>query len=128
MNKFHRRFFFLYALGIFLCVFPVTIAIIFYFPLWAGRGAATLLSGFSLILIIMAAVPLIKFAKQIFKSPAAYLMWFAAFTVFFMLSRIANDMTVICFVGFTSNILGAGVCKLAESCKRKGEMKNERQV
>ena len=128
MNKSHRKFFLLNAAGISLCVLPVTASIILYFPIWAERGAPTLLSGFSLILLLMAVTPLIRLAKQALKSPAAYLMWFLAFIVFFMLSEIANDMTVICFVGFISNLLGAVFFKLAKRYGRKRDSENEGQI
>ena len=128
MSKAKIRLFILNALGLIICVLPVTTSIIFYFPIWAERGAPTLLSGFSLILILMAAVPIIKFAKQALTSPAAYLMWFVAFIIFFMLSEISKDMTVICFVGFISNLCGAVLFRLAERYKRKRDSENEGQV
>lgn len=128
MNKTRRRCFLMNAAGIILCVLPVSASIVFYFPVWAERGAPTLLSGFALILMLMATVPIVRLAKQALKSPAAYLMWLSAFVIFFMLSEIARDMTVICFVGFVSNLLGAVFFKLAERYKRKSDRENEGQV
>lgn len=128
MNKTRGKFFLFNAAGLMLCVLPVTAAIIFYFPIWAERGAPTLLSGFSLLLILMAAVPAIKLIKRALRSPAAYLMWLTAFLIFFMLAEIAKDMSVICFVGFISNLCGAVFFKLAERYKRKRDADNEGQV
>ncbi len=48
-------------------------------------------------------------------------MWFLCFALFFSLSKIADEMTVISFVGFVSNLIGAGVFKLAG---RSGENEN----
>ena len=121
MNKPKRKFYLLYAVGLLLSVLPVLSSIAFYFPIWTNRGATAVISGFSLMLILMAAVPVIKLVKQALKSPAAYLMWFFAFVIFFMLSEIAEEMKVICFVGFISNLLGAMLFKLAERYKRVGE-------
>ena len=119
MTNIRPKIILLNAVGLAFCILPVTISIMLYFPIWRDRGAATLLSGFSLMLLLMAIVPLIKFVGRIFKSPSAYLMWFFAFVIFFMLSEIAQDMTVICFVGFISNLVGAVFFKLAERCRNK---------
>ena len=128
MNKARRKFYLLYAVGLILSVLPVLSSIILYFPIWVNRGAMTIISGFSLILMLMAIVPVIKLVKQVLKSPAAYLMWFVAFLIFFMLSEIADDMRVICFVGFISNLLGAVFFKLAERYKKTGVGANEGQI
>ena len=97
------------ALGIAVSVIPVSVAIFSYFPLWISRNDASLLSGISLLLICLAIVPLFKCLKQFWHSPSAPLMWFLAFILFFLLSRIASEMTVISFVGFVSNLIGT-VC------------------
>ena len=34
-------------------------------------------------------------------------MWLVSFLIFFCLSRIADEMTVISFVGFVGNLIGA---------------------
>ena len=125
MTKTRRKFYLFYAVGLFISVLPVLYSIILYFPIWADRGATTVISGLSLILILMATAPLIKLVKQAFKSPAAYLMWFVAFVIFFMLAEIADDVKVICFVGFISNLIGAIFFKLGERYRKTGEEKNE---
>ena len=125
MNKQRRKFYLLYALGLLFSVLPVASSIILYFPIWADRGATTVISGFSLILLLMAIAPAIKLVKQALKSPAAYLMWFIAFLIFFMLAEIAEDMKVICFVGFISNLVGAMIFKLAERYRKTGARENE---
>ena len=102
------------ALGIAISVIPVSVAIFSYFPLWIARKDASLLSGISLILICLAIVPLFKYAKQFLRSPSAPIMWFLAFALFLLLSRIAEEMTVISFVGFTTNVIGSVCFKLAK--------------
>lgn len=101
------------ALGIAVSVIPVTVSIFSYFPLWIARNDASLLSGISLLLICLAIVPIFKYLKQFLHSPSAPVMWLFSFILFLMLSRIAHEMTVISFVGFTTNLLGAFFFKLS---------------
>ena len=101
------------ALGMGISILPVAVSIFSYFPLWMRRGNASVLSGVSLFLICLAAVPLFKYLKQIMHSPSAPVMWFIVFVIFLLLSRIADEMTVISFVGFTTNLIGAFFFKLA---------------
>ena len=113
--------------GLIFCTVPVTVAILLYFPIWINKGASSLLSGCSLLLLLMAASPVIKIIKRLFRTPSSYVMWFIAFIIFFMLSEISKDMTVICFVGFVSNLVGAVFFKLSKKYSYKG-VKNEGQV
>jgi Co/Zn/Cd efflux system component len=41
-------------------------------------------------------------------------LWFISFLLFFSLSKIAEEMTVISFIGFTSNLIGAFFFKLGD--------------
>lgn len=90
-----------------LSILPAAICTCCYFPLWINRGPATIISGISLILILICAIPLFKLLKKHFASASAYMVWLILFVLFFMLSRIAREMTVITFVGFISNVIGA---------------------
>ena len=112
------------ALGLAISVIPVTVSVFSYFPLWIERGDASILSGISLILIGLAAVPLYKYFKQILRSPSAPVMWLIAFILFLSLSRIADEMTVISFVGLISNLIGSLIFKLARRYGKE-EVKNE---
>ena len=108
------------GLGLILCTVPVFWAVISYFPLWREAGGGRLLSGGALLLVILAWVPLFRFIKRLIASPSAYMMWLIIFIVFFMLSKIAEEMTVISFVGFVGNALGAVCFKFSEkSSERK---------
>lgn len=102
------------ALGLAVSVIPVTVAIISYFPIWARRGDASLLSGISLVLIAVALIPLYKHVRAALRSPSAPLMWLFSFLTFLLLSRIADEMTVISFVGFVTNIIGSLCFKQAK--------------
>ena len=114
MNNSAGKRFLLYSIGLLICTVPVVSSIILYFPIWKERSAAAALSGFTLLLILAALVPLFSTVKNMLRSPAAYTMWFIAFISFFFLSRIADEMTVISFVGFISNLIGAIFLKAAK--------------
>ena len=102
------------TLGVSICVIPVAVTIFSYFPLWIGREDASILSGVSLLLIGVALVPLFTYFRQILKSASAPIMWFILFVTFFLLSKIADEVTVISFVGFTTNLVGTLLFKLAK--------------
>ena len=114
------------ALGLIFSILPVVAAILTYFPIWKERGGGAVLSGFALLLCLLAFSPLFRLMKMILKSPSAYTMWFIVFIVFFMLSKIADEMTVIAFVGFVGNLIGSLFFRAA----RRGERRerDERQV
>lgn len=102
------------TLGVSICVIPVAVTIFSYFPLWIGREDASILSGVSLLLIGVALVPLFTYFRQILKSASAPVMWFILFVTFFLLSKIADEVTVISFVGLTTNLIGTLLFKLAK--------------
>ena len=97
----------LHILGFLLCILPPIICTASYFPIWKDSGQAV--SGGVLLLLLISAYPLYKFIKQSLTSPAAYTVWLILFIMFSLLSQIAVQMTVISFVGFIGNALGA-VC------------------
>ena len=107
------------ALGLVLCVVPVAASVLFYFPLWCTKGGGAVVSGFTVLLLILCVIPLGKHLRQIFKSPSGYMLWLTLFIIFLLLSKIADEMTVISFVGFVGNAMGAIAFKLAEKYKIK---------
>ncbi len=106
------------AAGIAFCTLPVMLAVLFYFPVWRARGGEAVISGFTLFLLLLCFVPMFKTMKKILHSPSAYTMWFIAFIAFFILSSIAEEMTVISFVGFIGNLIGAVFFKISEKDER----------
>ena len=120
MNKFTPKRILLFLVGLAVCTLPVLIAALSYFPIWSERGDGSIISGLLLLIVILAATPIFKAIKMLFRSPAAYLMWLFAFAVFFSLERIAHEMTVISLVGFISNVCGAFIFRL---CTRDTERK-----
>jgi chromate transport protein ChrA len=101
------------ALGLFFSVIPVAVSIFSYFPLWIAREDASILSGISLVLAAMALVPCFRYVKEAMRTASAPVMWLAIFIVFLLLSKIANEITVIAFVGFVGNLVGAVFFRLA---------------
>ncbi|MBQ7333534.1 MAG: hypothetical protein IJW38_04210 [Clostridia bacterium] len=96
-----------------LSVVPVSLATISYFPIWKKEGAVSMLSGFTLLLLLFSIIPLIKLFKKYFTSPTATNMWFIFFLVFFALSKIADEMVVISLVGYLGNLLASLIWKLS---------------
>ena len=104
--------------GIALCVVPVTVSILCYFPVWRAEGGEVLLSGVTMLLLALASLPLYKLLAHKLRSPAAYTVWLIAFLIFLALSKIADEMVVISFTGFVGNALGAIVYRLAEGGRK----------
>ena len=119
----HRKKLILTAFGLVFSTLPPLLAVLSYFPIWKDRGAEAILSGLSLCLILICAVPVIRAIKRALYSPSAPLLWFFLFILFFALSKIAEDITVIAFVGFISNIIGA---LFFAKAKRKEGDENEK--
>ena len=110
-------------LGLLLCIVPVAVCILKYFPVWTARGGETIFSAITLILIAIASVPLFSFIKRILRSPASYTVWLILFVLFFLMSNIADEMVVISFVGFTSNLLGAVCFRISKFFGARGDIK-----
>ena len=125
MNKGRGIAFLFSLLGLAVSTVPVGAVILSYFPIWAGRGGVTFLSGLTLLLLLLAIVPIFKLIRKHLESPSAPVMWFIAFIAFFSLSKISDEVTVISFVGFTSNLLGALFFKLSDKYKAKAQRENE---
>ena len=104
--------------GLIISTLPPLLAVLSYFPIWRERGAEAMLSGLSLCLIMMTAIPIFRAIKTAFKSPSAPIVWFMVFLLFFALSKIADDITVIAFVGFISNLIGALFFTVAKKEKK----------
>lgn len=104
----------LHILGISLCVIPPALCTLCYFPLWTKSGSATTIAGGAALLLVISAIPMIKLIKRHFSTPASYVFWLIAFIIFSLVSRVAHEMTVITFVGFISNLIGAIIFWIAK--------------
>ena len=102
------------AAALILSTLPPILATLSYFPLWQNRGSAAALSGFALVLLLICASPIFKLIRRIFESPSVMLVWLFIFLAFFALKSIADEVTVIAFVGFISNTVSAFLFKIAK--------------
>ncbi len=110
------------ALGIAVSVLPPALAALSYFPIWCASGGEYVVSGFVAFLLLLCSLPIFNIVKKVLKSPSVWVMWLIAFIAFFSLSKIADEMVIISFVGFVSNLVGAILFKLARS---EGEKTDE---
>ena len=99
----------LYTIGLCVSIIPPIAATLSYFPIWAARECGAALSGAVLLLLLICIVPLLKHIRRLLKAPSAIGLWLAVFLIFFALSKIADEVTVISFVGLISNLLGSGI-------------------
>ena len=102
----------LHILGVLLCVLPPSICALCYFPLWRYESGKTVVGAVALLLAL-SAMPLFKLIRRRLDSAASYVMWLLLFLLFFSLSKIAYEMTVISFYGFVGNLLGAFLMRAA---------------
>ena len=106
-------------IAILVSVAPPSAAILLYFPVWEKAGAVSVVSGFGIFLLTLASVPIFRLIKARFKSPSAHVMWLVLFIIFFALSRIADQMVVISFVGFVSNFISSFIFRAARGGKNE---------
>ena len=99
-------------IGIIISVLPVTVATLSYFPIWREYGTGAVVSGFAALLLVVCASPIFRFIGARLSSPSAHTVWFILFIIFFILSKIAREMTVISLVGFISNLISVIFFKL----------------
>ena len=105
-------------IAILVSTVPAVTAVLLYFPIWRAKGGEYALCGLTLLLLLLSAVPFFKLFKRIFSSPSAPMMWFLIFVFFLLLSKIADEITVISFVGFISNLIGSSFIKLARGYEK----------
>ena len=118
-NKGYFVNFCLHILGIALCILPPALCTVSYFPLWEKSNEKTICGGV-LLLLILCFFPLYKDIKRRLSSVSSYTMWLIIFIIFLLLSRIADEITVISFFGFVGNLLGA-ICFRLKKRREKNE-------
>lgn len=102
------------SLGVLFSTLPPAAATLCFFPLWINKGSTAVLCGFTLLILVVCALPGYKALRRLLHSPASYTLWLIFFVAFLLLSKIADEMTVISFVGFIGNLIGALFFKLSE--------------
>lgn len=104
-------------IGISLSVIPPLLATVSYFPVFLEKGSGATVSGVALLLILLSALPIFKLLRRLLDSPSARTVWIITFIAFFTLGKIADEMTVISFVGAISNLIGSVFFALARRRK-----------
>ena len=95
------------AIGMGFCTIPVLLTIILYFPLWMHADSGRFLSGFSVLLIAISALPIYRYLKKRISDIPSVLLWLMLYLLFLLTSSIIYEMLVISFVGFSGNLLGS---------------------
>ena len=113
----------LFITGAVISIGVPLIATLMHFPVWRERGPAYVMSGFALLTVLIAIIPLIRIIKERFRSPSAPVIWLVIFLTFEALSNIADDMCVISLSGLISNLLGTVFFRLS-----KGALRDENGV
>lgn len=108
-----RKKLILRAAGALAATVPPAAATLAYFPLWMARGGEYVLSGLALTLLILSVLPLRNAVKKYLRSPSVTLVWFLSFILFFALSKIAEQVTIISFFGLVGNLACTLLYKLA---------------
>lgn len=116
------RYLLLRALGILLSVVPPMVCTLLYFPVFRAAGGEELICGGAVLLLIICALPAFRYLKEHLRSPSVPLLWGACFLLFFALSKIAEEMIVISFVGWISNLAAAVAFRLSDRWKVKPDV------
>jgi hypothetical protein len=99
------------VLGYLFCLVPPTLAILERFPLWAQEGKAPLLSGFSLLLLLVATIPLRRGIVALFArflhSPSAFTVWGAIWLFCELFGRISVAVADIALLSTITSLIGA---------------------
>ena len=105
--------FLLHIAGILLCIVPPAVCTLLYFPFWKSVSYTHCIAGGGALILVLCLLPLYKLIIKATKSASSYLLWLVMFLLFVALSKIGEQMTVISFVGFVGNLLGAICFRLA---------------
>lgn len=109
--------FFLRLSGVLLCVLPPVISILEYFPLWLGNGR-TALSAISVLLLLLAAIPLVRVVKNRLRSPSAWMLWLGLWLFMILFRPIAASVETIALISFPTSLAGALCFRIADRKKQ----------
>ena len=107
------------TLGVLCSIVPATVATLLYFPLWIEKGAGATVSGLCAFLLILCVLPLFRFLKGKIGTPSLPLMWGLVYVLTRALAGIVDEICVIAFVGFVTNLAGQLFFRLAKKSEVK---------
>ena len=93
-------------LGISLCVLPPAISTLAFFPIWLA-DSRTAVSALTVILLVLAALPVLRLIKTHLRSPSAWMIWLLLWGFLFAFRPIAPAIETIALISFPTSMLGA---------------------
>lgn len=96
-------------LAIIIDILSPVIAAATQFPIWVHKGKGATLSGLFIVVAMICVIPAFKALLRHINTPGMPIVWTVIFFVFFALSRIIEQMLIVCLVGIVSNLIGAGI-------------------
>ena len=73
-----------------------------------------MVSGVTLILLFICALPLKRYISAFLKSPSAWVLWLSVYVILSLLSTVIDDVISISLVAFPSNLIGSLFFKIAK--------------
>lgn len=107
-------------LGLLFSVLPPALATLEFFPLWLGNGR-TAISAISLVLLLLAAIPLFRILKRHLRTPAPWMLWFVLWLLLRAFLPIAAAIEEIALISFPTSLIGAFCFSLAKKRERAQE-------
>ena len=109
----------LHVVGLALCIIPPLVTVLLCFPLWVERSSASTISGTALVLLILCCIPFYKSVLAYIRSAATPVLWLLVFAFCYAFNSIADELTLISFVGMISNLAGAVLYKIEKRYKKE---------
>lgn len=103
--------------GLLFSVLPPALATLEFFPLWLGSGR-TSISALSLVLLLLAAIPLFRLLKRHLHTPAPWMLWFVLWLLLRVFLPIASAIEQIALISFPTSLVGAFFFSLAKKRER----------
>ena len=85
------------------------VATLTQFPVWIQRSAESTVSGLFVVFALLSAIPLIRYFKDMFRSPSATIIFGLLLIALIGLKDIIDEMIIVSLVGLISNFVGARV-------------------
>ena len=109
----------LWIFGMTVCTLPAVLATLEHFPIWIAEGGETVISGLSVIFLLLCALPFKRQIAAYLQSPSAWVVWLCIFVISSLIGKIICDIAAISFVAFISNFVGAFIFKWRDKYVKK---------